>query len=249
VEEVTVSLTEDGSLRSVIEQVTASERLETMVNWDELQGLDVEPDTALGINGQTIPLPRLLRMLASRFDDGHDALDWRFGDAYLEIGTRRMFDLRERALASYDVGDVLGDEIGEQELCDLMYTFVSADDWHANGGDLGQLQLLGTHLFVEAPPRMHERVQWLLEQLARGAGPDGGPRADASPDMPGRPGGAGRNSSAGPGAGATGRGASTGGGGGGGAGPIGGGGGAGPLGGRGGAGPLGGGGGRGGGGG
>jgi hypothetical protein len=108
-------------------------------------------------------------------------LDYRADHGVLEVADREFFDRRERTLATYDLSGLVGGRTGEdrekviQDLTSTITEFASPPDWRHNGGELGVLTTVDSRLFVEAPPRMHRQVKWILDQLMTEA--DRGPRA------------------------------------------------------------------------
>ena len=50
----------------------------------------------------------------------------------------------------------------------LITSLAEPESWENNGGSLSRIHMLGERMFVEAPPRIHERVSWILGQVAGG---------------------------------------------------------------------------------
>ncbi|MCW5754557.1 MAG: hypothetical protein KIT24_07620 [Phycisphaeraceae bacterium] len=112
-----------------------------------------------------------------------ETLAYRIRTEALEVATRAYFDRRESRLAAYDVRSIL-DMNTSDDLLQLLTTIVSPNDWVDQGGDLANAMILDGKLFVHAPPRMHEQVAWILEQLV-GETREGGSAA-AGFSAPGR---------------------------------------------------------------
>jgi hypothetical protein len=84
----------------------------------------------------------------------------------LEIASREYFDRRESVLASYDLEQVSESGATGEEVLRVVQSLVESDGWRDNGGDLAVAYLLGSRLFVEAPPRFHDKIRWILSELA-----------------------------------------------------------------------------------
>jgi uncharacterized membrane protein YgcG len=160
--EVSLTLTHDTSLRTLIDTMRARE-VRVLVDWTTLDHL--EPDAPLGLTADIMPLSSVLELLVEH-TDGH--FDWRLEDERLRIGSQRDFDRRERTLAVYDLRQLDAD-VTEDEVRALLHTFVYPDEWAANGGALAMLEIVGGRLFIDAPPRMHRRTEWILAELSTNA--------------------------------------------------------------------------------
>lgn len=51
------------------------------------------------------------------------------------------------------------------EVTGAIQNLVDSENWQANGGDAGKIHTVGTTLFIDAPPDMHEGVLWVLQSL------------------------------------------------------------------------------------
>lgn len=157
-------------LASVFEALGKGANGRMVIRWGALEAGGLERDLAIdaAITGGTLDAAlRELRTVLESFSD--ELLDWRFTDDRVVIATRCWFDERERELVRYDIGLLVHEAlVGEEELRELLSSFASPDDWEDNGGTLARMRIVSNHLFVEAPPRIHERVQWLLDELRGG---------------------------------------------------------------------------------
>jgi hypothetical protein len=148
-----------------------------VVYWCVLEECGISPETPVSISlEQKRPLPQVIELvLASAARPGWPAIDWRFGDGLLEFSTRDYFDRREVQLATFDVVGILSDLEGAHgvdrqgsidKLCGLIYEYVEPNAWHSNGGNVAQLSVVGTTMFVRAPARYIAEVEWILAQLS-----------------------------------------------------------------------------------
>ncbi|MGD9789623.1 MAG: permease prefix domain 1-containing protein [Phycisphaerales bacterium] len=112
--------------------------------------------------------------VADAFDEIRDArgltkseLDYRVHNGVLEVATRGFFDARETRLVSIDAGDFLaGKSIQDQvRLHNLITELVEPEGWADNGGTTARLSIVGNVLFVKAPPRYIEQIQWIVAKL------------------------------------------------------------------------------------
>jgi len=176
-----ITMESGNSLESTVELFGAlSDDIVVIADWTFLQesGLDRSYEVSLRLPAKTSPT-RTLDLLVRELNRaaGYDGIGWRFADNVLEIGSSEEFDRRDTVLASYDVTGTLeyltmefdqDYETAAQNVIDLITNFVSPEDWQDNGGVAGQLRIVGGRLFVEAPVRMQERLQWILGELSAG---------------------------------------------------------------------------------
>ncbi|MCC7388853.1 MAG: hypothetical protein IT431_08795 [Phycisphaerales bacterium] len=165
----------DGEARlvEVLQVVAISQNLRPYIHWRDLQ---VEPDTTvtdLPLGGQ--PLNSAIEMLNDALElDGGATLTYRVRDGLFEVASREYFDLRERELVTYEVGELvyadgpLQTTEESEVLTQLIQQIVEEQVWSSNGGSVGSIFCVGGKLFVNAPPRVHEQVAWLLAQLQDG---------------------------------------------------------------------------------
>ncbi len=163
----------DAALMDVLQLVATSQELRPYIHWRDLQ---VEPQTTvtdLPLGGQ--PLDSAIDMLNDALDlDGGATLTYRVRDGLFEVASREYFDLRERELVTYEVGELvyadgpLQTTEESEVLTQLIQQIVEEQVWASNGGTVGSIYCVGGKLFVNAPPRVHEQVAWLLAQLKDG---------------------------------------------------------------------------------
>lgn len=160
----------EAPLAQVLDLLAGSQDLRPYIHWRDLQA---EPDAVLAdlpLEGQQ--LDRAFDMLNDALElDGEDSLTYRAEHGLFEVASRGYFDMRERELVTYDVGDlVTSDDSGQaaetpQALAELIWDMVEPEIWPEGGGTIGTIHTFGEKLFVNAPPRVHERIVWLLGQL------------------------------------------------------------------------------------
>ncbi len=135
----------------------------------EAEGIGLDTQVTLAISHPATLDGALHRLFAEM-----PGVDWRIHDEVVEISTRRAFDRREMVLASFDIGDVVRHISNVEDstyepavltLKKLIFDSVEPEAWRDNGGDTANLNVVGSKLFVQAPPRFHEPIRWILEQL------------------------------------------------------------------------------------
>jgi hypothetical protein len=151
------------------------------VHWNDLEEHGFEPDTAIG-DLPPLPTDRLLGLVSDRLGlSGADRIAFRVDAGLLEVASGVFFDRRERCLVTYDISTLVPAarplEISAESMVlrNLITSIVEPDGWSDNGGDVASVFAAGTRLFVSAPPRIHERVAWVLRQLDVGKVRDGEP--------------------------------------------------------------------------
>lgn len=159
--------------------ISLAEALERVA---ERAGLTLVARTA-PLNEQGIDQTESLRVtlkagdVAGAFEEIRDArgvtrseLDYRVHDGMLEVATRDYFDSRETRLVSIDAGEFLAGAPREQQtkLQDLITELVEPEGWVNNGGSTARMSIVGNVLFVKAPPRYIEQIQWIVAKLNPG---------------------------------------------------------------------------------
>ncbi len=161
----------DGApLAEVLAMLAESQDLRPYIHWRDLQGLPEDELTALPLAGQQ--LDRAFEMINDALElDAQVAIEYRADDGLLEVASREYFDRRERELVTYSVSDLVYADAPLQTteesevLVQLITEIVETDVWAQNGGEIGSIYCVGGKLFVNAPPRVHAQVAWLLTEL------------------------------------------------------------------------------------
>jgi uncharacterized membrane protein YgcG len=176
-DDVSVALRFDSTpLEEVFTWFSEVVESDLVVYWCDLQLQGISPDTPVTITlERKRPLPQVIRLaLDSAARPDWPAIDWRYGDGLLEFSTRQYFDRREVQLATFEVSGVLRDlerhyaidrEASTQMLSGLVHEYVEPDIWQANGGDVGQLTVVGSTMVIRAPARSLSEVEWILARL------------------------------------------------------------------------------------
>jgi len=157
-------------LSQVLSMLAESQGLKPYIHWRDL---DAEPQAGLpDLPLADQPLDRAFDMLNDALDlDGDAVLTYRTAGGLFEVASRGYFDRRERELATYEVSGLVyaeGPLQTTQEsavLVQLITEILEPEVWIQNGGEIGSISCVGGKLFVNAPPRVHERLAWLLTQL------------------------------------------------------------------------------------
>jgi hypothetical protein len=114
-----------------------------------------------------VDVPAVMREINGTLGlSGPNALDFRVRAEVLEIGIAGDFDRLEKTLVAYDLRDAYGCEASTDDLVQAVLQFVESDGWQENGGNTARLKVVGSKMFVEAPPRYHERVAWIIGQFS-----------------------------------------------------------------------------------
>lgn len=159
----------------VLQYLAETAGMDLVIDRRALEDVGVALDEAITLNlSGSRPLAQVLEIVSSQLEN---PIAWRAADGILEVSTSEVFDRRDVVLASFDVQNVLemiaGDLNDYSEavatLESLMIEYVEPDAWIVNGGDLGALRVVGGRMFVKAPGRFHEPIQWILSQLEQSA--------------------------------------------------------------------------------
>lgn len=153
---------ESAPLPDVIEYIAATLKLPHHIHWEDL-ATDEELTLAVG----DVSLVTALRLINDELElSSGDNLDVRLNDGLLEFADQDYFDQREQIITTYNVDEFLRADVMPEEAIDLIMEFVEPDSWIDNGGVVAHIKLGGPILFVEAPPRIQEGVQWILSELS-----------------------------------------------------------------------------------
>lgn len=161
----------DGEpLSAVLAMLAESQDLRPYIHWRDLEALPDAELTDLPLAGQQ--LDRAFNMINDALElDSEVAIEYRADDGLFEVASREYFDRRERELVTYDVSDLADADAPLQTteesevLVQLITEVLEPEVWIQNGGEIGSISCVGGKLFVNAPPRVHERIAWLLTQL------------------------------------------------------------------------------------
>lgn len=93
-------------------------------------------------------------------------------DGTIEVAPQMYFDKLERRLVSYNISALEDGDICMDELLPTITELVEPDAWREHGGESAMGKVLGNRLLIEAPPRMHARIAWVLRQLKESGSAD-----------------------------------------------------------------------------
>ena len=96
---------------------------------------------------------------------GPSRFDARYKGDVVEIAPISSFDKQESSLIAYDLTAAIACNAKTDDLIETVTQFVESDGWRENGGETARLKVVGNKMFVEAPPRYHERVEWIIAQF------------------------------------------------------------------------------------
>lgn len=140
------------------------------VSWHALDEQGVAPDTVVSYTDKNTDFRTLLTQVGEQIAGGASwALDYRVVDGAVRVATDEYFDRREVVLASYDMSPFI-DTVSTDELHEVIHTFVYPNGWADNGGTLARMSIVGHRVFIEAPKRYHEQIQWFLDELSKKPG-------------------------------------------------------------------------------
>jgi len=154
----------------------------TFIHWSSLADAGIDrgdEEWTFDVEIEGASFETVMRLLNERVDAFY-SIAARTHEGRLEFASREYFDRFSRRLVRYDITDIVrtvaetwnGDhERARTEIIDLIQTYVEADDWLENGGELASMRPVGNQLFIQAPERFFPKVEWLLAQLHDGDRP------------------------------------------------------------------------------
>lgn len=171
------------------------------ISWSQLQTLPsanatgpFETTTQLGVDFAEMKLSSALRLLnEARGLPAGSGVDTRVIDGCLVFSTAAAFDKAESVLVTYDLTSVpdidVGGEAGTvQQIKNAIQSLVEPNNWAENGSDIATLSEVNLKLFIRAPRRMHEQIEWVLREVKNtGNAADAEPEVGALHAVPSRP--------------------------------------------------------------
>jgi hypothetical protein len=184
-----------------IREVGERAKMPVAISWTQLQALPsqssigtVEPTTQLGVDFAEMKLSSALRLLnEARGLPAGGGVDTRVIDGCLVFSTATAFDKAESVLVTYDLTSVPDIDIGGEastveQIKKTIQTLVEPSNWAEGGNDIATLSEVNRKLFIRAPRRMHEQIEWVLREVKNTGNPaDGEPQVGALHAVPDRP--------------------------------------------------------------
>lgn len=156
----------DTPLSDVFQRMAASADRPLHVHWGDLENIGLGEESTATVTIGEVPLRKGLEFLNTALElEGPESIDYRIGEGLFEVASGRFFDLRERVLVTYDIADALRPDVSIEDAVEAVQELVETNNWMANGGEIGRIRIVGSLIFVDAPPRMHDKVRWVFEQL------------------------------------------------------------------------------------
>ena len=148
------------------------------VHWSDLeeQGLNRE-EMQISLTTQGLSLKRTMDLVLEQINDYVGEAAWNYNDDLVELGVESEFAQRTIVLVSYEVENVLQEisvrhaatyEDVAESVVDMIINFVEPNAWLNNGGNLAQIDIVGSKMFVQAPKKMHRQVAWIIGELKSG---------------------------------------------------------------------------------
>jgi hypothetical protein len=165
----------EHSLLQIERAVDATQRVDFVIHWNDLVDQGFERTTTFMLAEGALSLNAMLDSITLDLTSMGFQSEWRWGANTVEIGSAEGFEFRSRELAAYDVASILWDlqstfnyegEQARTSLRELITSLVEPELWEDNGGCLAQMKILGGQMFVNAPSRTQERVNWILQRMA-----------------------------------------------------------------------------------
>ncbi|MDX2130614.1 MAG: hypothetical protein SFY69_01015 [Planctomycetota bacterium] len=181
--DVRVTTDSEMSWSEFLEHVSKQSKLPASMQWHRIgqhvNNVEVAHDQWVGVELKDVPLTQALDVMSATLGlSGASSLAARVRDGRLVISTAMYFDELEATLATYDLtrvlegaaaqGDATIDEPAEviERVRKIVQALVEPDNWVDNGGSVARMEGFGPKLFISAPPRMHQRIEFILKELA-----------------------------------------------------------------------------------
>lgn len=159
-------------LEEVLREVALSTGKRLSVDWHSLAPLGLETVTEVTLDVTDGDLSQVfgaintgsVRGEVPSGIDRQGAIDYRIADGVLRVASAHAFDMQERVLVTIDLSAAQLRGVAEDEIHSLVTTFIEPEGWVDNGGEVSAMSIVGTKLFVKAPPRVIEGVRWIVRE-------------------------------------------------------------------------------------
>jgi hypothetical protein len=176
----------------------------SFTNFNSLDPLGIVSTQQVGLKVGGMKLEDAIRFLNENFPDipGNGRIDYRVTDSMIEFASEEYFDRRERTTRTYSIdplvrslldkeaappqtlegvrhSHVSAEKAVGEDISQLIMEMVETNMWMANGGTLASIRRFGGKLFITAPLRHFERIEWVLREagaMEPVATADGAPR-------------------------------------------------------------------------
>ncbi|QOI99737.1 MAG: hypothetical protein HRU70_04280 [Phycisphaeraceae bacterium] len=193
---VKIAATPDMTFGEFFQGLGKAAGMPVVVHWPQLHALAHSSDgpeiaavEPLGVEFAPLSLIPALDLLNDSLNLTPDnRVEWRLVEGTILFASTAYFDRLETSLVTYDLGSLPAtlasgehrDSVGE-----MIPRVVEPTLWADHGGDRATLTVFAGRLFVKAPRRVHDQIEWVLSEIRKGS--DAAPTASADP-LPARSG-------------------------------------------------------------
>jgi hypothetical protein len=171
--EVRVTLTGQPPWQMFFDAVGQAAKLRPVPQWDRLEQRGVKRDGAIRVGADI----SAAAVLAEENMDLPDGVAAHIEDDRIIFAPQSVFDRQDQQLVVYDLAAlierqqmVISKEAAQiiDEISDLITHLVEPEQWRSSGGDRASMHRFDAKLFVQAPRRFHNKIQWIIQQLSEG---------------------------------------------------------------------------------
>lgn len=143
-----------------------------VIDQQALGEIKLDKESVVSAASAEVDLPGFFALLRSALgapNNQVDLLEYRLTEATLEVSTRDGFDRRDTVLSAYDIDDLLSiPDVDADRLRETLKAIVFPGGWEENGGNTARAHVVGRTLFIEAPGRYHQKIQWIFGEIRKG---------------------------------------------------------------------------------
>lgn len=157
----------DTRLRDALEFAAKAINRTLLLDQPALDDISLDKGTLFTVSSAEVDLPEFFGLLRSLH---HEAgkIEYRVTETTLQVSTQDGFDRRESVLSAYDIDDLLEiPGVDADRLRETLKELVFPEGWNDNGGDKARAHVVGRTLFVEAPRRFHQKIQWIFGEIRK----------------------------------------------------------------------------------
>jgi hypothetical protein len=170
---IRLTMSGQSNWQTFFDTVGKSIGMRAVPQWDRLAPAGIER------NGEIHPATdaTAAAILADENSQVNDPVAARIEGDRIIFAPQSVFDRREQTLAVYDLAGLIElrlmmDNKKPEQIVDevkqLITSLVEADQWRENGGDRASIHQFDSKLFIQAPKRFHEKIEWIVQQVFDG---------------------------------------------------------------------------------
>ena len=182
-QDIRVSCPPDTTWRGLFESIAKGAGKQAIISVNTLESsLGMQIDDVILLELSDVPLDQAIKSLnEGALRSTEHKLAVRVTENTIAFGTEREFDEKEVETRTFSLDELVTQHLEKampaqptrlqaeeqvfQEVARVLVDIVSPNIWRENGGDLASLRHYGAKIFVVAPGRHFEKIEWVLKEI------------------------------------------------------------------------------------